>query len=81
MTDHGLEAATQRMVSLCTRIMFESDTLSTLDPELPRKTRQSRTMWSSDPVTRFSESAKVAQVHLIPSTTWVTYPIISPETS
>lgn len=70
MTDHDLEAATQRIVSLCTRIIFESDMLKPLDPEL-REKRHSLTMWSSDPVMRFSESAKVAQVHAIPSTTWV----------
>ena len=71
MTDHDLEAATQRIVSLCTRIIFESDMLKLLDPELLREKRHSLTMWSSDPVMRFSESAKVAQVHAIPSTTWV----------
>lgn len=69
MTDHDLEAATQRIVSLCTRIMFESDMLKPPDPELLRERRHSLTMWSSDPVMRFPESAKVAQVHSIPSTT------------
>jgi hypothetical protein len=70
MTDHDLEAATQRIVSLCTRIIFESDMLKPLDPELLREKRHSLTMWSSDPVMRLSESAKVAQVHATPSTTW-----------
>jgi hypothetical protein len=70
MTDHDLEAATQIIGSLCTRIIFESDMLKPLDPELLREKRHSLTMWSSDPVMRFSESAKVAQVHATPSTTW-----------
>ena len=69
MTDHDLEAATQIIESLCTRIIFESDMLKPLDPELLRAKRHSLTMWSSDPVMKFSESAKVAQVHTIPSTT------------
>ena len=81
MTDHGLDAATQRIMSLCTRIMFESDKLNPLDPELPRETRHSLTMWSSDPVMRFSESAKVAQVHAIPSTTWTVCSAISADTA
>ena len=79
MTDHDLEAATQRIMSLCTRIMFESDMLKLFDPELPRETRHSLTIWSSDPVMKFSESAKVAQVHAIPSTTWTVCSPISTE--
>ena len=70
MTDHDLEAATQRIVSLCTRIIFERDILKPLGPGLLRERRHSLTMWSSDPVMRFSESAKVAQVHATPSTNW-----------
>jgi hypothetical protein len=70
MIDHGLDAATQRIVPLCTRIMFESEILRAFAVTLPepRETFQSRTIWSLDPVIKFSESAKVAQVHSIPST-------------
>jgi hypothetical protein len=70
MTDHDLEATTQAAMPLCTCIVFESNMLRPLNPELLREKRHSPTMWSSDPMMMFSESVKVARMHTIPSTSW-----------